>query len=82
MDVTLFGGSNPKPELNVEELALQVVGCRGLSGLETAALRCIQCLGHFQVGSYRYRSLKEGLYTSEKPYRRPIYPKLSACSFL
>ena len=33
-------------------------------------------LGHFQVGSYRYRSLIEGLYTLWKPYRSPIYPKL------
>ena len=39
-------------------------------------------LGHFQVGSYRYRSLKEGLYTLQKPYRSPIDPKLPACSFL
>ena len=33
-------------------------------------------LGHFQVGSYRYRSLLEGLYTLQKPYGSPIYPKL------
>ena len=34
-----------------------------------------QNLGHFQVGSYRYRSLIEGLYTLQKP----IYPKLPTC---
>ena len=39
-------------------------------------------LRHFQVGSYRYRSLIEGLYTLYKPYRSPIYPKLPTCSFL
>ena len=39
-------------------------------------------LGHFQVGSYRYRSLIEGLYTLQKPYRSPLYPKLPTCSFL
>ena len=33
-------------------------------------------LGHFQVGSYRYSSLIEGLYTLWKPFRSPIYPKL------
>ena len=32
-----------------------------------------ESLGHFlQVGSFRYRSLIEGLYTLEKPYRSPI----------
>ena len=41
-----------------------------------------QYLGHFQVGSYRYRSLIEGLYTLQKPYRSPIYPKIPTCSFL
>ena len=30
---------------------------------------------HFQVGSYRYRRLVEGLYTLQKPYRSPIDPK-------
>ena len=25
-------------------------------------------LGHFQVGSYRYRSVMEGLYTLQWPY--------------
>ena len=39
-------------------------------------------LGHIQVGSYRYRSLIKGLYTLQKPYRSPIYPKLPTCSFL
>ena len=40
-------------------------------------------LGHFQVSSYRYRSLIEGLYTLWKPYRSPIYLKLpTSCSFL
>ena len=34
------------------------------------------------MGSYRYRSLIEGLYTLWKPYRSPIYPKLPACSVL
>ena len=29
-------------------------------------------LGHFQLGSYRYRSLIEGLYTLKKPYSSPI----------
>ena len=34
------------------------------------------------MGSYRYRSLIEGLYyTFWKPYRSPIYPKLPTCSF-
>ena len=36
---------------------------------------------HVQVGSYRYRSLIEGLYTFWKPYRSPIYPKLPTFSF-
>ena len=39
-------------------------------------------LGHVQVGSYRYRSLIESLYTLWKPYGSPIYPKLPTCSFL
>ena len=38
-------------------------------------------LGHFQMGSYRYRSLIEGLYTLKKPYRSPVYPELPTCSF-
>ena len=28
-------------------------------------------LGYVQVGSYRYRSLIEGLYTLQKPYGSP-----------
>ena len=32
-------------------------------------------VGLFQVGSYRSRSLIEGLYTLQKPYGSPIYPK-------
>ena len=46
-----------------------------LSGLGFRPLN----LGHFQVGSYRYRSLIEGVYTL---YGSPIYPKLPTCSFL
>ena len=42
----------------------------------------INSLGHVQVGSYRYRSFVEGLYTLQKPYRIPMYPKLPSCSFL
>ena len=39
-------------------------------------------LGHFQVGSYRCRSLIEGLYTLLKPYRRwvrLIFPGILLC---
>ena len=50
---------------------------RGLGGHFKAT-----CLRHFQVGSYRYRSLIEGLYTLKEPYRSSIYPKLPTCSFL
>ena len=39
-------------------------------------------LGYSQVGSYRYRSLAEGLYTLYKPCRSTIYPKLPACCVL
>ena len=39
-------------------------------------------LADFQVGSYRYRSLIEGLYALQKPYRSPIYAELTTCSFL
>ena len=42
----------------------------------------VLALGHFQVGSYGYRSLIEGLYNLQKPYRSHIYPKLPTCSFL
>ena len=39
-------------------------------------------LGHVQAGSYRYKSLIEGLYTLLKPSRSPLYPELPTCSFL
>ena len=32
-------------------------------------------LGHFQLGSYRYSSLIEGLYALWKPYRSPYIPQ-------
>ena len=38
-------------------------------------------LGHFQVGSYRIEGLYI-IYTLQKPYRSPIYPKLPTCGFL
>ena len=50
---------------------------RGVGFLKPETLN----LGHFQVGSYRCRSLIEGLYTLKNPYRSPIYPKLPTCSF-
>ena len=61
------------------------LGCM-LQGFRAATLEEVcgvashwnKVLGHFQVGSYRYRSLIEGLW---KPYRSPIYPKLPTCSF-
>ena len=34
------------------------------------------------MGSYRYRSLTEGLYALQRPYGSTIYPKLPTCSFL
>ena len=34
----------------------------------------MRSLGHFQMGSFRYRRLM--------PYRSPIYAKLPTCSFL
>ena len=33
------------------------------------------------MGSYRYRSVIEGLYTLQKPYRSPKDPKLPTCGF-
>ena len=39
------------------------------------------CLGHFQVGSYRYRSLIEGLYIPSRSLVEALQcPKLLACS--
>ena len=60
-------------------LHLRVAGWFSYQGIQN---RVAQILGHFQVGSSRYRSLIDGVSTLQKPYRSPRYPKLPTCSFL
>ena len=40
-----------------------VLGVRVVGVLDMLRVQQFHVLGHFQVGSYRYRSLIEGLYT-------------------
>ena len=54
----------------------------GVQGFGLGLLGFVTAPVHFQVGSYRFRSLIEGLYTLSKPYRSPVYPKLPTCSYV
>ena len=58
------------PEADLLAGPPRLPGLRAVESMSFATLRCliqgwtyVLCLGHFQVGSYRYRSLIEGLYT-------------------
>ena len=46
-----------------QDLAHLLVCCISVTRRVVAAMFLQESLGHFQVGSYRYRSLIEGLYT-------------------